>query len=86
MRKVILLIILIFITISCGNNDKFISVFLITNEINLGQNRIALSIIDNEGTSLKENIELSYKKLDKENRKEIEGKQSLQYCREIEGK
>ena len=51
MRKVILLIILIFITISCGNNDKFISVFLITNEINLGQNRIALSIIDSEGTS-----------------------------------
>ena len=72
MRKVILLIILIFITISCGNNDKFISVFLITNEINLGQNRIALSIIDSEGTSLKENIELSYKKLDKENRKKIE--------------
>ena len=72
MRKVILLIILLFITISCGNNDKFISLFLITNNINVGQNRIALSIIDSDGTSLKDNIELSYKKLDKENRKIIE--------------
>ena len=58
MRNVILLIILIFITISCGNDNKFISLFLITNEINVGQNRIALSIIDSEGTSLKENIEM----------------------------
>lgn len=73
MRKVILLIILIFISISCGNNNnKFISLFLITNEINVGQNRIALSIIDSEGASLRENIELSYKKIDKENRKKIE--------------
>ena len=58
MRKVILLIILIFITISCENDNKFISLFLITNEINVGQNRIVLSIIDSEGTSLRENIEL----------------------------
>ena len=57
MRKVILLIILIFITISCENDNKFISLFLITNEINVGQNRIVLSIIDSEGTSLRENIE-----------------------------
>ena len=66
MRKVILLIILIFISISCGNNNnKFISLFLITNENNVGQNRIALSIIDSDGASLRENIELSYKKSDK---------------------
>jgi len=71
--KKIILIFLISILFNCSTDTKenFISLFVITEELELGENRIVLTVLDENGKTLTEDLKFYYKKLEDEKKEEI---------------
>ena len=63
MLKKILLILLLII-LSCSSSSKssnYSSLFIITEDIAIGENRVGFALIDEEGMSIVENVDFFYK-------------------------
>ena len=77
MIKKILLIVFIFF--SCSNesnniesNPENISLFVITEDIAVGENRVLFTVLDKEGNNISQNLKFSLKKLNHEESISIE--------------
>jgi hypothetical protein len=77
MLKKILLLILLFI-ISCSSSpnlisetSNYISLFIITEDIEIGKNRVGFTLIDEAGESIIKDVKFFYKKIDEDNYKSI---------------
>jgi len=76
MKKKIFIIILLMI-FGCSNesekieNKNLISLFIITEDLELGNNRIVLSVLDNKGQTITDNLRFSFKKLGSNKTNEI---------------
>tara|TARA_B110000438_G_scaffold73729_1_gene73858 strand:- start:2121 stop:2957 length:837 start_codon:yes stop_codon:yes gene_type:complete len=70
-----ILLSLLLIILSCSSSPEYSnysSLFIITEDISIGENRVAFALIDEEGISIVENVDFFYKKIDEENSKIIE--------------
>ena len=76
MKKKFFIIILLMI-FGCSNesekieNKNLISLFIITEDLELGNNRIVLSVLDNKGQTITDNLRFSFKKLGSNKTNEI---------------
>ncbi len=76
MKKKIFIIILLMI-FGCSNesekieNKNLISLFIITEDLELGNNRVVLSVLDNKGQTITDNLRFSFKKLGSNKTNEI---------------
>ena len=76
MKKKFFIIILLMI-FGCSNesekieNKNLISLFIITEDLELGNNRVVLSVLDNKGQTITDNLRFSFKKLGSNKTNEI---------------
>tara|TARA_B100001142_G_scaffold239156_1_gene237878 strand:+ start:668 stop:1504 length:837 start_codon:yes stop_codon:yes gene_type:complete len=72
-KKILLLLLLIILSCSSSpESSNYNSLFIITEDISIGENRVSFTLIDQEGESIVENVDFFYKKIDEENPKIIE--------------
>ena len=69
MKKIFLITILIII-FGCSNEtaknetQNLLSLFIITEDLEIGNNRVVLSVLDEKGQTITENLKFSFKKLE----------------------
>ncbi|MDG2101500.1 MAG: thioredoxin family protein [Dehalococcoidia bacterium] len=72
-KKILLLLLLIILSCSSSpESSNYNSLFIITEDISIGENRVSFALLDQEGESIVENVDFFYKKIDEENPKIIE--------------
>ena len=72
-KKILLLVLLIILSCSSSpESSNYNSLFIITEDISIGENRVSFALLDQEGESIVENVDFFYKKIDEENPKIIE--------------
>ena len=72
-KKILLSLLLIILSCSSSpESSNYSSLFIITEDISIGENRVGFALIDEEGMSIVENVDFFYKKIDEENSKIIE--------------
>ncbi|NCG35749.1 MAG: thioredoxin fold domain-containing protein [Dehalococcoidales bacterium] len=72
-KKILLLLLLIILSCSSSpESSNYNSLFIITEDISIGENRVSFALLDQEGESIVENVDFFYKKIDEENPKIID--------------
>ncbi len=75
MRKIIfLLFIAIFINCSSDSKENLLSLFVITEELELGENRVVMTVLDENGNTLTNNLKFYFREFESDNKTEITSK------------
>lgn len=75
MRKIIfLLFISIFINCSTDSKDNLLSLFVITEELEVGENRVVLTVLDENGKTLTNGLKFYFREFGNEKKTEITSK------------
>ena len=75
-KKILLTFLLIILSCSfspdsSNESSNYSSLFIITEDIEIGENRVGFALVDQEGLSIIENVNFFYKKIDNKNSKNI---------------
>ncbi|MEC7837379.1 MAG: thioredoxin family protein [Chloroflexota bacterium] len=75
MKKLILIFLFsILVNCSTASQENLISLFVITEDLELGENRVVLTILDENGNTLTNDLKFYYKKIEAKTKQEIKNK------------